>query len=812
MAAAPVPEGLCGRPDPGPDPRKDNAMRGQILIGAALLVAAQGTPVSAQDVAASGGSILDRPIDLHGGVCGIVDSPGSRGSWVDMLWPGGVVPYTFAADISAGERAGFVQGLNSVATACGVRFIERTSESDYILVTRSPDAGVSYSSVGRVGGAQQIQIANTHWNWNDLVAHELMHALGLWHEQQRPDRDDYILVNSANISPGTAGNFNYAGQAHGPYDFESVMHYSACAFSTCSPCSAFDAGCRTMTALPPYESMQGVMGAWNGLSDGDKSVLTMMYGPALRPVNDNRSGDVLVQIGNADAIGDAYSPNPAGLFEPIARTLFVSDSQGLDETGTASVVTRSSYGGYDESTARFETIEFVTQIKASLQVGFESGQVIANEQVSMGFEIDHLDPGEMVELTFAASVRTDAEIQGAVETAYVRLTGPGVNILVDTEYNHTLRLGNGAYNILGAGRIELETSFGDFVGEASVELTASIGRPDDVALPQVLAGPFQRNDSAYYLLENATWERSQLLSASCFGGDLVTVDDAAENSWIRSNVTEFDGMPRHAWIGYSDRFEEGAYAWASGDLPSYEAWLSGEPNGSTVQNYGAIFRGSSGWFDAQNDWNEQFSPVHGIVEVEIPSAIAGPFHYNGNTYYLLDDADWNRSRAAALAMGGDLVTIDDASEGAWIRSNVAQFDGEQRHTWIGLSDKGHEGEFTWVDGSSSTYRPWISGEPNGGFSENAVAMWMGSTAWFDAQHDWNERFAPIYGVAEIPGVPPCSSADLSEPFGTLDFSDVISFLSAFGSMDSSADLAAPFGVFDFSDVVQFLTSFGAGCP
>jgi len=58
----------------------------------------------------------------------------------------------------------------------------------------------------------------------------------------------------------------------------------------------------------------------------------------------------------------------------------------------------------------------------------------------------------------------------------------------------------------------------------------------------------------------------------------------------------------------------------------------------------------------------------------------------------------------------------------------------------------------------------------------------------------------------------CNGADLAEPFGTLDFSDVIAFLTAFGSMDPAADLAAPFGVYDFSDVIAFLGAFGAGCP
>ncbi len=63
----------------------------------------------------------------------------------------------------------------------------------------------------------------------------------------------------------------------------------------------------------------------------------------------------------------------------------------------------------------------------------------------------------------------------------------------------------------------------------------------------------------------------------------------------------------------------------------------------------------------------------------------------------------------------------------------------------------------------------------------------------------------------IAGVEPCP-ADLAEPFGVHDFSDVSAFLVAFGAMDPAADLAEPLGGFDFSDVLAFLVAFAAGCP
>ena len=55
------------------------------------------------------------------------------------------------------------------------------------------------------------------------------------------------------------------------------------------------------------------------------------------------------------------------------------------------------------------------------------------------------------------------------------------------------------------------------------------------------------------------------------------------------------------------------------------------------------------------------------------------------------------------------------------------------------------------------------------------------------------------------------NGDFAPPYDVLDFSDVIAFLTFFGTGNPIVDLAPPFGGFDFSDIIAFLTSFGAGC-
>ena len=66
--------------------------------------------------------------------------------------------------------------------------------------------------------------------------HEIGHAIGFYHEQSRPDRDNYVMIKLQNTKPGTADNFakysrDYIDMRGVPYDYGSIMHYRAKAFS-----------------------------------------------------------------------------------------------------------------------------------------------------------------------------------------------------------------------------------------------------------------------------------------------------------------------------------------------------------------------------------------------------------------------------------------------------------------------------------------------------------------------------------------------------------------------------------------------------
>jgi hypothetical protein len=167
---------------------------------------------------------------------------------------------------------------------CGVQFVALSSESNYVHIQNSTG---NNSPVGMVGGQQIINISS--WTSTFIIAHELGHCLGLYHEHQRPDRDTFISVTPSNVQGGTNGqiylnNFPTIGAAHGygRYDFDSVMHYGRCAFSVCCPAGTFcncASNCETMTVLGDnFATWNNVIGHLSHLSTLDQVIMRLLYG------------------------------------------------------------------------------------------------------------------------------------------------------------------------------------------------------------------------------------------------------------------------------------------------------------------------------------------------------------------------------------------------------------------------------------------------------------------------------------------------------------------------------------------------------
>ena len=110
-------------------------------------------------------------------------------------------------------------------------FREATDEDkSYVLVRKEKGCA---SHVGfRNWSYQSLWLASGCGGYS-TVAHEFLHAFGLYHEQSRPDRDDYVTVLWENIKKDKRHNYNKCSSCltYGvPYDGRSIMHYTDGAF------------------------------------------------------------------------------------------------------------------------------------------------------------------------------------------------------------------------------------------------------------------------------------------------------------------------------------------------------------------------------------------------------------------------------------------------------------------------------------------------------------------------------------------------------------------------------------------------------
>lgn len=231
-------------------------------------------------------------------------------------WPFGVIPFEYDSNVSQANRNLFQNAMNEVHDYCGVDFRPRQQFDVAWLHIQS--ASANNAPVGYFVGERIVNIFN--FNVQIIMVHELLHVIGIYHEQSRTDRDNYVTINSGNISQNGCQDSNgnpgpcdpqFAKEdlsaSFGAYNFDSIMHYGRAAFST----STAD----TITVKPAYAAIwQSRIGQRTHSTFGDRSTAIRLYQPGWAKVakinsHPNGPGTWSSPYNN---FPDAYNAAPTG--------------------------------------------------------------------------------------------------------------------------------------------------------------------------------------------------------------------------------------------------------------------------------------------------------------------------------------------------------------------------------------------------------------------------------------------------------------------------------------------------------------------
>ncbi|MBD2280846.1 MAG: hypothetical protein HEQ13_14905 [Dolichospermum sp. DEX189] len=209
--------------------------------------------------------------------------------------------------------------------------------------------------------------------------------------------------------------------------------------------------------------------------------------------------------------------------------------------------------------------------------------------------------------TGTATINVNLATNSVVFNNAVFVIGPSVSV-------PTLTFGVTNFSTV-IGTVNNDTIAGDngnntLIGNAGNDTLNGGGGNDQIFgdVTSAITAPIFTYNGKFYLLSNAgSWTQAQAQAVS-LGGNLVAVNDAAENQFL---VNTFGGTER-LWIGLTDEVTEGTFKWANGEAVTYTNWAPGEPNNSNNEDYAEFNVGGAGKW---NDLPNSALLLRGIIEI-----------------------------------------------------------------------------------------------------------------------------------------------------------------------------------------------------
>ncbi|NXV41199.1 MEP1A protein, partial [Uria aalge] len=142
------------------------------------------------------------------------------------------IPYILGDDLDLNAKGVILQAFEMFRLKSCVDFKPYEGERTYIFFRKEIGC---WSMVGDLQTGQNLSIG-AGCDYRAIVEHEILHALGFYHEQSRMDRDDYVTIWWDEIITDKEHNFlkyddNFITDLNTPYDYESLMHYEPFSFN-----------------------------------------------------------------------------------------------------------------------------------------------------------------------------------------------------------------------------------------------------------------------------------------------------------------------------------------------------------------------------------------------------------------------------------------------------------------------------------------------------------------------------------------------------------------------------------------------------
>uniref|UniRef100_A0A8B9EDP6 Meprin A subunit n=1 Tax=Anser cygnoides TaxID=8845 RepID=A0A8B9EDP6_ANSCY len=179
------------------------------------------------------------------------------------------VPYILGDNLDLNAKGVILQAFEMFRLKSCIDFKPYEGERTYIFFRKESGC---WSMVGDLQTGQNLSIG-AGCDYKAIVEHEILHALGFYHEQSRMDRDDYVTIWWDEIIADKEHNFlkyddSFITDLNTPYDYESVMHYAPFSFNK-------NASIPTITAKIP--AFNDIIGQRLDFSAIDLERLNRMY-------------------------------------------------------------------------------------------------------------------------------------------------------------------------------------------------------------------------------------------------------------------------------------------------------------------------------------------------------------------------------------------------------------------------------------------------------------------------------------------------------------------------------------------------------